>query len=131
MPVIYEIDSRQRLIRTRCVGSVTLQEVLDHFDALQRDPGCPEHLDVILDLSGQVTLPEADQLRVVAARIAEVREISFGRLAVVADRDSMFGMARMFEVFAEANFSASKVFRTPDEAERWLAEEGERTREET
>jgi len=120
MPVIYEIDRERRLIRTRCVGAATLDEVLEHFDALQRDPDCPEHLDVILDLSGQVTLPEADQLRVVAARIAEVREISFGKLAVIADRDSMFGMARMFEVFAETHFTASRVFRDGNEAERWV-----------
>jgi hypothetical protein len=29
-------------------------------------------------------------------------------------------MARMFEVFAEAQFAASKVFRSWDEAERWV-----------
>jgi hypothetical protein len=120
MPVTYEIDRERRLIRTRCVGPVTLPEVLEHFDVLQRDPACPERLDVVLDLSEQVTLPEADQLRTVAARIAEVRNLRFGRLAIVVDRDSMFGMARMFEVFAEAQFAASKVFRSWDEAERWV-----------
>jgi hypothetical protein len=120
MPVTYEIDSQRRLIRTRCVGATTLEEVLEHFDTLQRDPRRPDHLDVILDLSAQVSLPEADQLRAVAARIMEVREISFGKLAVIVDRDSMFGMARMFEVFAETHFTASRVFRDGNEAERWV-----------
>lgn len=125
MPVTYEIDGQRRLIRTRCVGATTLEEVLAHFDTLQRDLRRPEHLDVILDLSAQISLPEADQLRVVAARITDVHDIKFGKLAVVVDRDSMFGMARMFEVFVESHFTASRVFRDGNEAERWVLESPE------
>ena len=121
MPVTYEIDSARRLVRTRCVGAVTVAEVLTHFDELERDPERPAQLDVILDLTGSTTLPESDQLRVVAARVGEVQAPRFGRVAIVADRDSMFGMARMFEVFAQAHFAESRVFRQVDEAERWLA----------
>jgi hypothetical protein len=126
VPVTYEIDSERRLVRTRCAGAVTFAEVLAHFDELERDPARPEQLDVILDLTGSATLPESDQLRAVAARVGEVRLPRFERVAIVADRDSMFGMARMFEVFAEAHFGASRVFRQAEEAERWLAEAGDR-----
>jgi hypothetical protein len=122
MPVTYEIDAQRPLVRTRCTGAVTVAEVLAHFDELERDPARPERLDVILDLTGSTTLPESDQLRAVAARVGAVRAPRFGRVAIVAARDSMFGMARMFEVFAEAHFGASKVVRTLAEAERWLAE---------
>lgn len=126
MPVTYEIDGTRRLVRTRCFGAVTISEVLAHFDELERDPARPELLDVVLDLSGSTTLPGSDQLRVVAERVGEVRLTRFGRVAIVADRDSMFGMARMFEVFAEKHFGASRVFRQLDEAERWLADAGDR-----
>ena len=122
MPVTYEIDRDRRLVRTRCAGAVTMAEVLGHFDELERDPARPERLDVLLDLTGSTTLPGSDQLRTVAARISAVRTPRFGRMAIVADRDSMFGMARMFGVFAEAYFTASKVFRDLPEAERWLSE---------
>jgi hypothetical protein len=41
---------------------VTLEEVIDHFSALARDPDCPDHLDVLLgnqhdcDVEQRVTL---------------------------------------------------------------------------
>ena len=35
-----------------------------------------------------------------------VRAASFGGCAIIASRDALFGMARMFEVFAENYFGA-------------------------
>ncbi len=38
MPVTYAIDAQERVIRTWCVGRVTLAEVVGHFRELERDP---------------------------------------------------------------------------------------------
>ena len=38
MPVTYVIDAQQKLIRTKCIGNVTLPEVIGHFRELERDP---------------------------------------------------------------------------------------------
>jgi hypothetical protein len=46
--------------------------------------------------------------------------VQFDGCAIIASRDAVFGMARMFEVFAESYFRASRVFRTMDEGTRWL-----------
>ncbi len=57
-----------------------------------------------------------------AFSIADVRgRVKFGACAIVAPRDAMFGMMRMFEVFAQKSFRATAVFRTLAEAEAWLA----------
>lgn len=70
------------------------------------------------------TLPENDQLRAVTSDIAHLRpRIQFGICAVVASRPPLFGMARMFEVFAGRYFSATRVFRTGVEAMAWLEEQ--------
>ena len=123
MPVTYTIDKPLKLIRTRCAGDVKLEEVLEHFQVLARDPDCPKRLDVLLDLRDMTSLPGIDELRDVARTIAGVRDmVAFGACAIVATRDPLFGMTRMFEVFAEDYFVASRVFRDVREAWTWLHE---------
>jgi hypothetical protein len=121
MPVSYEIDTTRGLIHTRCVGPVTLEEVLGHFADLIRDPECPDRLDVLLNLSEITSLPTSDELRAVSSEIGRIRpHVIFGRCAIVTANDAWFGTARMFEVFASNYFHATDVFRTVDEAALWL-----------
>ena len=121
MPVTYVIDAEKKLIRTRCIGDVTFEEVIDHFRTLQQDPACPPRLDVLLDLSETSTLPESRQLETVSHQIAGVRgRVQFDLCAVSAPREALFGMMRMFEVMAQPYFRSTCVFRTTVEAEAWL-----------
>jgi hypothetical protein len=77
---------------------------------------------VLLDVDHADSLPESKQLRVVNSHIAAIRaKVEFGMCAIVANRDAMFGMMRMFAVFAEENFRAIRVFRETAEAEKWLS----------
>ena len=121
MPVSYQIDQSQGVIRTKCFGNVTFDEVINHFEILVRDPRCPNHLDVLLDLSETTSMPKTNQLKEVSSEIGRIRKsVRFDACAIVAGRDALFGMARMFEVFAEEHFRATRVLRTLDEAEKWL-----------
>jgi len=121
MPVTYSIDKAQGIIRTQCAGFVTLEQVVEHFRVLGQDPNCPAHLDVLLDLRATSSLPESVQLKVVSDEISRIRtRIQFGACAIVAARDALFGMARMFEVFAAKSFRATRVFRMYADAEAWL-----------
>jgi hypothetical protein len=121
MPVSYRIDKGLKTIHTKCNGNVTFGEVLDHFHVLEQDPDCPERLDVLLDLTECSAIPESDQLRTVGATIGRIREkVRFDACAIVASSDIMFGMARMFQVFAEDRFRLTRVFRNLDEGRKWL-----------
>jgi hypothetical protein len=120
MPITYEIDAPRGRIHTTCFGIVTLPQVMAHFDALQRDPGRPARLDVLLDLNDIQTPPQAPQIRAVADRVGFLEDLVFGACAIVADREVVFGMARMFEVYARGHFAAIRTFRRSVEAERWL-----------
>lgn len=122
MPVTYQIDARPpQIIHTTCSGDVTLEEVLGHFRTLRQDPACPDRLHVLLDLSDTSSLPDAGQIRTVSDTIGDIRDVvQFQLCAVVVRRDALFGMARMFAVFAEQYFRAVQVFRTTDDAEQWL-----------
>ena len=110
------------MIHTKCSGAVTLEEVIDHFRVLEKDPDCPHHLDVLLDLTEQTLMPQSEDLRDVAREISRIRgNVQFGNCAIVACSDTLFGMLRMFEVFTEPYFRQTWVFHTVPEAEAWLA----------
>ena len=122
MPVKYQIDKINRIIRTRCIGPVTIEEVVEHFRVLEGDPDCPDLVDVLLDLSEQISIPKKENLQEVTGQIRRIRgRVQFGACAIVACTDALYGMLRMFEVFAEQYFRESSVFRTASEAEAWLA----------
>lgn len=121
MPVTYKIYPEKKLIRTTCTGDVNPKDVADHFRELERDPNRPDRLNVLLDLSEVTSLPEAPNLRVVSHQIKEItRNVRFEACAIVACDDVLFGMMRMFEVFAREYFVATHVFRVMAEAEAWL-----------
>jgi len=124
MPVTYEIDKRNGIIRTRCSGAVTFPDVVEHFQTLERDADCPRSADVVLDLRELTSLPTNNQLRSVGDQIHRIRNsVRFGLCAIVASSDAVYGTARVFEVFAAAEFRATNVFRWPIDAETWLAEQ--------
>ena len=126
MPVTYTIDTKERVIRTRCIGMVTLAEVAGHFQELEGDPGCVEGLNVLLDLSEVESLPDSNQIRAVVLELKKIqKKVRFGACAVVAVRDALFGMLRMFEVMAQDYFRVIRVFRATTEAEVWLASQRE------
>lgn len=122
MPIAYQIDKANRIIRTKCSGLVTIEEVLDHFRTLERDPDCPKYADVLLDLREETTIPTKNNLQEMTLEISRIRgRVQFGTCAVIACSDALFGMLRMFEVFTEQYFRETRVFRTASEAEEWLA----------
>ena len=119
--ITYRIDREARRVRTRCAGFVTVADVRDHFRALAEDPDCPEKLDVLLDLREVTSMPSTEQLAEVAQAIGAIRSrVRFGRCAIVATSDALFGTARVFEVAAARVFDTTGVFRGPTEAETWL-----------
>lgn len=121
MPVVYEIDQTRNTIYTNCIGDVTLYEVVEHFHTLEEDPDCPKHLDVLLNLSDQASVPSSSQLRIVSEEISRVKgRVQFGACAIVVNSDALFGAAMIFEVLAARGFRVTKIFRDRDAALSWL-----------
>ena len=121
MPVTYQIDRRAALIRTRCFGIVTLEEVRDHFRQLVKEPDLPKLLDVFLDLRDITSSPSAVDIREAGNTIARLPStVRFGACAIVAPRDAIYGISRMFSVIVEQFFTAISAFRSASEAEVWL-----------
>ena len=121
MPVTYQIDKVNKIIRTKCTESVSLEEVIEHFRVLKQDPDCPDRLDVLLDLSEQTSIPTRIEMKEVSREMCKIQDtVQFGGFAIVACADALYGMIRMLQVFAEQCFRESHVFRELSEAEAWL-----------
>src|SRR4029450_893012 len=110
MPVRYRIDPKASLIRTTGSGEVTFQEVLQHFRELEADPGAGGPIEVLPDWSACRSVPTSEQLRAVAGQINALGgRRRFGKCAIVARDDALYGMTRMFEVFVQNHFTATRV----------------------
>jgi hypothetical protein len=119
--VTYKIDANKKTVRTKCVGLVTLQEVVEHFRILEQDPDCPDILDVFLDLSEMDSLPDTREISTVINEVKRIRgQVRFGACAILAGRDALIGMMRVFEAMAEECFRVTCTFRVANEAEAWL-----------
>ena len=79
--------------------------------------------DRLNDLSeadmGGVT-PEALRLLQEAVRRVDLRVGFSGRVAIVAPTDLAFGLTRMFQLGGDTRESPQRVFRSAEEAHRWL-----------
>lgn len=121
MPVTYTIDADEKVIRTTCTNPLSLQDVLDHFRELRDDPGFSGTMDVLLDVNAVEGPPERAEMGPIITELGAVAEkASFRVCSIVAGRDAMFGMMRVFEVFASRYFRAIRVFRGLADAEQWL-----------
>lgn len=122
MPIHYRIDPERRRIWTTCIGDVNPKEISQHFRDLARDPNRPDRLNVLLDLTEMTSLPETPQLRAVTNDLKRYQpDMQFDACAIVASRNVLFGMMRMFQALARNSFTTTQVFRTAGEAEAWLA----------
>jgi hypothetical protein len=121
MPIPYEIDVARQRIHTRCVGDVTLPDVVAHFRALVADPRLPNRLDVLLDFRELATYPDGRQIQSIAIEIRQLlAKVAWRRCAVIGASDLAFGIGRMFEMITEPSFVKTMVFRDLEAANRWL-----------
>lgn len=124
MPVDYRYDEFSNRLVTRCEGPTTYAQVMDHFRDLTRDSRLKLHCDVLLDLTFMIAFPTAQQIDQAATTLEDMRElVPFGRCAVVAPEDVVYGLGRMFQAFVWPVFTGMRVFRTQADAIGWLNEE--------
>lgn len=121
MPITYDVDLELGLLHIRCSGNVTLAEVVSHFRELE-SASLPPRMDVLLDLSDVRSDPRTDQLRSAAREVELLKpKMEWGSCAIVAERDLVFGIARIFHTFVREHFVDANVLRDVEEARAWLA----------
>lgn len=119
MPLLYSIDGPMVLIVV--LGRVSLRETVEITDALLGDPSFEATADLLVDASrGQPSLSYAE-MKTTATRWATLAG-RVRRIAIAAPGEVVFGLARVFQYFAERAGLTCKVFRSLDEAKAWLTD---------
>jgi hypothetical protein len=119
MPIHYFRDQADNSLITTAEGAVTFEDINAHLDLEERngDLNRPE----LIDARNASTNITAEQVRHLAHRAAAMlSRVRLGPSALVTNDDVVFGMARMYSVFAEGAGAVVEVFRDIDAATRWL-----------
>lgn len=120
MAIHAELDTGAGIWRVSTEGTLSLDEI---GELIETNPW-RDHRLVLWDLRNLREAPRSTrELREAASLVASARRLfEGGRAAIVVSADLDFGMARMFEAFAEGSGVAYRTFRDIESAQAWLLE---------
>jgi hypothetical protein len=122
MPIQVNADESRELVEIVFTGEVTGSEFAELMEKYFHEPSSALPLG-LFDLS-DVTIVDvaAGSVREAARRAEQYVDsrLEGGKLAIIAPRDLLFGMARMYEILRGDSPVEVRVFRERDEAESWL-----------
>jgi len=107
----------------RSSGSVTLAETMWVLEQIRSHPRLRGHVGILSDARQVNGLPTTKELRVFACALRSLHAGGVEAMAIVTSSTFVYGVARMFSVFAEPSGVNVSAFRDLDEAQRWLLTE--------
>jgi hypothetical protein len=124
MPVSYSFDGN--ILRMDFVGTYSPDAIFEALERALADPYYPSQKpDFLLDVTRSESLIDrsADDLRMVVEHVARKTDLFGRRCAMVAETAVHYGLMRMAAAFAEMCDARARVFKTREEALRWLNQE--------
>jgi hypothetical protein len=127
MPLSYHIDADAGMLMIVGEGFITQPERIEAIQAWLRDPGFRPGLNTLCDFSEATSTPTMKELREIVALVDEhAAAIGKKKLAVIAPKPVMFGVARQFQTLADFGPLDVEVFRDRRTALGWLRHEESR-----
>lgn len=128
MKSTYTIDKERRLIRVKFSGLVTVDDTIEHVDAVLADPDFTAGMDSISDLTGASFdwgLPDLDKFRAYVKKIKHLAGEC--KWALLASGGVTHLTARIFMTLHEAFEDTIEVrlFDNESAAESWIAGDGD------
>jgi hypothetical protein len=102
-------------------GKITLAEYQRAIAEIMVDPRPMSHL--LIDGREALSVPPTAEVKEGAAMLPRLLSKGLAGTAVVANRPAIYGVARMFAVFASLFNVKVRAFREMDEAQAWLETE--------
>jgi hypothetical protein len=126
MPVTCEIDAESGIVHTAIQGRVRTQELVTALEAVIRRPDFRSGLNGIVDLreGGVADLHTREVKWLVDLMDRHRDQIGPSRTAIVVSTDVDYGLARMYQAYAESTSIETNIFRDLEDARRWLATSG-------
>jgi hypothetical protein len=126
MPVRYELDVENRIVRTSFTGVVTENEAAEHAIHLRAEPAFQPNFSELADLSKAVEVrlgyPEFQHLEFIDPFSREAK-----RAFVTTPRSQAHGLTRMFQMMRHSPENI-KIFDDVESALAWVNRDGEQKR---
>jgi stage II sporulation SpoAA-like protein len=123
MPITYKIDREQRRITAFATGITRADDLHELIRSLLADPAFVPGLRALYDARYAEPDITIMQLAEVAGEVRQLLQRGLGRIAIVAQSDTTFRVAKTFTVLARAVGIDVDVFRELVDAEAWLAKD--------
>lgn len=122
MPITYSISAEERRINAIATGIIRAEDLHGLIRSLLADPAFAPGLRALYDASNAEPDITVLQLAEVAGQVRQLLNRGLGRIAIVAQSQATYRVAKTFTVLAQAIGIDVDVFRELPEAEAWLAE---------
>lgn len=119
MPVVVGFAAPDQFV-VRATGHVTYDECQRAIDDILAYPAQDGARTILIDARGVVGAPGSTELQSLARDMKVFLKRGYGPIAIVTDQTFVYGVARMFAVFAEAFGMKVSAFHSVDEAADWL-----------
>jgi hypothetical protein len=125
MAITYTISREDRLITSFATGIVRADDLHGLIKSILSDPGFVPGLRGLFD--ARYAEPEITVMQIaeVAGEVRELQKRGLGRLAVVAQSETTYRVAKTFSILARAIGIDVDVFKELAAAQPWLDEEDE------
>ena len=123
MPMTYTIDQEAGVVRLRCWGTLTNEEMLDCVERMHGDPARRPGMRSLVDCR------DIEEMRVTPAGMqaaAHIEQVLADpaqepwAIAVIAPQDDVFWLGRTYEALRGGSPARVRVFRSTADAEDWL-----------
>lgn len=103
-------------------GRITRHDVTMLIERMLAHPKLQPGVDVLVDARRAANALSTLELRAIAREIRPMLDRGLGAVGVVTDNPFLYGVTRMFAVFAEAVGASVGAFQALEDAHVWLAE---------
>lgn len=123
MPMTYTIDREAGVVRLRCWGVLSNDEMLDCVERMHADPARASGMPSLVDCR------EIEDMRVTPAGMqaaANIEQVLADpaqepwAIAVIAPQDEVFWLGRLYEALRAGSPATVRVFRSADDADDWM-----------
>ncbi len=119
MPVRHQVDSKKRVVFTWVEGPLSNVDLLGMRAGIQALPDFDPEYDQLVDVRGITDVSATSAaIRDYARKPRAFNESS--RIAIVANRDLLVGMANMYIISRDSEHETTRLFETEEEARAWL-----------
>jgi hypothetical protein len=122
MAITYTISREECLIKAFATGIIRADDLHGLINSLLADPGLLPGLRGLYDARYAEPDITVMQIAEVAREAKQLLDRGFGRLAIVADSQTTYRVAKTFSILARAVGIDVDVFKELDAAEAWLDE---------